>query len=199
MKKFTFNHDFEKPAPIDPNAPKYTEDEMRLIRDQAYAEGVTEGRSIQQQIIDADLARALIGFEDKLVQFVEAEALRRQAIQSEAAQLAKTVALKICLTDLEKHSVDRVVTCMDRVTQSLLGNPTMAIKVNPKLVQPLADRVKNLISQGQIQVRSDELLDEVDCAFSWASGGAEVILKNTLNEIDRLISEISQPEELPNE
>ncbi len=199
MQKFTFNHDFEKPIQLDPNAPKYTEGDASHMKEDAFSQGVTEGRSIQQQIIDADLARALIGFEDKLVQFVADEACKRSLVQSEAAQLAKTVALKICITDVEKQSVDRVLTCMKKVTESLLGNPTMAICVNPKLEKPLTERVKNLIADGQIQIKVDEALDEMDCAFSWASGGAEVILKNTLNEVDRLIGEISQPEELENE
>lgn len=199
MTKFLFNHDFEKPIQIDPRAPKYTEDDATLIKNTAYAEGIAEGRSIQQTIIEADLTRAMSGFEDRLVQFVEAESQRRHVVQSEAAQLAKTVATKICLSEAEKHAVDRVLTCMDKITKTLLGNPTMSIVVNPKLEKTLLDRVKDLVSNGQIIVSSDEALSEMDCTFSWASGGAEVLLKNTLNEVDRLIEQINQVEESEHE
>ena len=199
MTKFLFNHDFEKPIQIDPNAPKYTEDDVALMKDAAYAEGVTEGRTIQQTIIEADLSRAMGGFEDKLVQFVEEESLKRQEVHAEAAQLAKAVATKICLTEAEKHAVDRVLTCMEQITKTLLGRPTMAVKVNPKLEKTLLDRVKDLVANGQIVVSSDASLDEMDCTFSWASGGAEVLLKNTLDEVDRLINELSNAEESKHE
>lgn len=199
MNKFIFNYDFEKPVQIDPNAPKYTEDDAVLIKEAAHAEGVAEGRSIQQTVIEADLMRAMGGFEDKLVRFVEDEASKRQIVQTEAAQLAKAIAMKICLTEVEKHSVDRVITCMDRITKTLLGKPTMAINVSPKIAKILTERVQTLIETGQIVVQVDNALDPMDCTFSWAAGGAEVLLKNILNDVDHLINEISQTKELDHE
>ncbi|MBX3487262.1 MAG: hypothetical protein KF798_05105 [Candidatus Paracaedibacteraceae bacterium] len=199
MNKFTFNHDFEKPIQIDPNAPKYTEDDAALIKEAAYAEGVAEGRAIQQTVIEADLTRAMEGFEDKLIRFAEEEATKRHLVQSEAAHLAKAVAMKICLADVEKHSVDRVLSCMEKVTKTLLGKPTMAIHVNPKIAKTLMERVQDLIQNGQIIIQADDSLEPMDCTFSWASGGAEVLLKNTLDEIERLIGEISQTKELDHE
>ncbi|AIK96526.1 FliH/SctL family protein [Candidatus Odyssella acanthamoebae] len=196
IEKFTFNHDFEKPKPIDENAPKYTEDQAVAMRELAYSKGIDEGKNTQQHLIEADLARALAGFEEQLVNFVNLESEKRAIIHSEAAQLAKIVALKICLTEVEKNSVDRVVTCMEKVTQTLLGKPTMSIVVNPQISQSLSERIKDLITNGEIQIKTDDSLSVMDCRFSWATGGAEVVLKNTLDEVDRLINEISEIKEI---
>jgi flagellar assembly protein FliH len=196
IEKFTFNHDFEKPKPIDENAPKYTEDQVIAMRELAYSKGIDEGKNTQQHIIEADLTRALAGFEEQLVNFVNLESEKRAIIHAEAAQLAKIVALKICLTEAEKNSVDRVVTCMEKVTQTLLGKPTMSIVVNPQISQSLSERIKDLIANGEIQIKTDDSLSVMDCRFSWASGGAEVVLKNTLDEVDRLINEISHTKEI---
>lgn len=199
VQKFTFNHDFEKPKPVDENAPKYNEDQVGVIRELAYNQGFEAGKAEQRQAIEADLAVALGKFEAHLIEFINAETEKRGVIHHEAAQLAKTVALKICLTDSEKNSVDRVVTCMEKVNQALLTKPTMAISVNPQLSQSLSERIKDLIATGNIQVKTDEALGLMDCRFTWATGGAEVVLRNTLNEVDRLINEISYTEEVEHE
>lgn len=199
IEKFTFNHDFEKPKPVDENAPKYTEDQVCAMKEVAHSKGVDEGKAIQRQIIEADLVNAVLGFEQELTKFVEVESDKRRQVQLEAAQLAKTIALKICLTDNEKKSVERVVTCMEKITQTLLNKPTMAISVNPKISQALGQRIQDLIVDGSIQIKTDESLDMTDCRFAWASGGAEVVLKNTLSEVDRIINEINYTRELDNE
>lgn len=196
IEKFTFNYDFEKPKPIDENAPKYTEDQVLAMRELAYQKGIDEGKNQQQEIIEADLAKALHGFEEQLISFVNLESEKRKLIQLEAAQLAKTVALKICLTEAEKNSVDRVMACMEKVTQTLLGKPTMAISVHPQISQSLTEKIKDLIANGDIQIKTDDSLSIMDCRFTWATGGAEVVLKNTLDEVDRLINEISYSQEI---
>lgn len=201
IEKFTFNQDFEKPKPQpeDENTPRYTEDQVNVMRELAYSKGVEDGKAAQQQAVEADLARVLGGFEEKLTNFVAAEAEKRKIIYTEAAHLARTIALKICLTESEKNSVDRVVTCMEQINQTLLSKPAMAISVNPRLSESFSHRVRDLIERGDIQVKPDDSLSLMDCRFSWATGGAEVVLKNTLDEVDRLISEINQTRESEHE
>lgn len=197
-KPFIFENDFDdRPAEVEvvvpfPPAPVFSENELIAAREIAYLEGVEEGKALQKKEIEADILQVLTGFDKQLTSFLDEEAEKRQQLQMEAAKLAKTIALKICLTELEKHAVDRVVTCLESTTKMLLSRPRIHVNVHPQLVEPLKVCVQQLMKGGDIQVVTDETLTIYDCRFQWQEGGTEVILQNILDQIDTYISQIAE-------
>ncbi len=190
---FYFGTNFDKAQPLVKESEvtqTFTEEELMAAKEIAYAEGVAEGRTRQMEVIDADLVKALIGFQDQLVKFVDEEAQNRRQIHYQAAQLAKSVAVKICITESEKHGVERVLKCMDELTQALLEKPNMTIKVHPDLASPLKKRITRMIDEGAIQIAIEESLSILDCQFNWTGGGAESLLHNSMREIDTYINQI---------
>lgn len=196
-RPFIFENDFDENAivvesPVIPEIPTFSEDELAAAKEIAYMQGLEEGKRMQQSEIDAQLLQTLTGFEGELVKFIDAESEKRREVQKDAAELAKTIALKICLTESEKHSVDRVVVCLDSVTKMLLDKPKINISVHPDLMEPLTKRIKRMIEGDAVQVITDESLSILDCRFNWQEGGAEVMLQNTLQQIDTYIDQITE-------
>lgn len=195
-RPFVFENDFDdkliEMEPVEfPPVPTFSEDELAAAKEMAYMGGIEEGKVLQKKEIDADILQVLTGFEVQLTDFLKNEAQKRQQLQMEAAKLAKTIALKICLTELEKHAVDRVVTCLESTTKMLLSRPQINVSVHPQLAEPLGVCIKQLIKGGDIQVVTDETLTIHDCRFQWQEGGTEVILQNILDQIDTYINQIA--------
>lgn len=197
IRPFIFENDFDdKPIVIEPivvtPAPTFSEEELAVAKEMAYMAGVEEGRRLQNQDIDAKVLQTITEFEAQLTGFISEEAQKRQQLQVEAAKLAKTIALKICLTELEKHAVDRVVTCLESTTKMLLSRPQINVSVHPQIAEPLRDCIKHMIEGGDIHVMTDETLTIYDCRFRWQEGGAEVILQNILDQIDTYINQLAE-------
>lgn len=190
---FRFSNSFDVAEPIVEeviNALIYTEDDLMIAKEIAHNQGMVEGRALAEQTVEAELVKAMIGFQDQLVRFVDKESERRREVQYQAAQLARSVAVKICITELEQYAVDRVVSCMDTLTKALLEKPKMNVNVHPDLAASLSSRVKDMITQGTLHVNIDPSLSMLDCKFEWIDGGAEVMLAKTLSQVDTLIQQI---------
>ncbi|WP_032113778.1 FliH/SctL family protein [Candidatus Paracaedibacter symbiosus] len=195
-KPFIFENDFDdKPImvePVLPSVPTFSEDELAMAKEVAYTAGVEEGRRLQQNEINAQILHLVTNFEAQLTQFIDSDVCKWQQLQAEAAQLAKTIALKICLTEIEQHAVDRVVTCLEATTKMLLTRPKINVQVHPDIASPLTESIKQMIEAGEINVMSDDTLAIYDCRFQWQEGGAEVILKNIQNQIDTYINQLAE-------
>lgn len=187
--KFIFSEDFEKPECDPADEVKFTEKDMSVVKKKAFDEGIEAGKSLEKKGIDAQLIQALIGFQDHLSRFVDEEGNKRREIQYQAAQLAKNIAVKICISESETNAVDRVLSCMDSATKNLLGTPKITVRVNPEIESPLSKRVHEMIQGDLIQVIADESIAKMDCQLVWANGGAESILENTLKEVDLILEE----------
>lgn len=197
IRPFVFENDFDdKPIVVEPiavpPAPTFSEDELAVAKEMAYMAGIKEGRDLQKQEIDAAILQTVTGFEAQLTACLNEEAQKRQQLQMEAAKLAKTIALKICLTELEQHAVDRVVTCLESTTKMLLSRPQINVSVHPQLAEPLSDCIKHLVEGGDIHVATDDALTIYDCRFQWQEGGTEVILQNILDQIDTYINQLAE-------
>lgn len=195
-RPFVFDKDFDENIiviehPI-PEVPTFSEDELAAAKEIAYRQGVEEGKRMKQSEIDAQLLQTLTGFEGELVKFIDAESQKRREVQRDAAELAKTIALKICIAESEKNSIDRVVTCLDSFTKMLLDKPKINICVHPDLIESLSARIQHMIEGNMAQVIMDDSLNILDCRFSWQEGGADVILQNTLQQIDSYIDQITE-------
>lgn len=195
-RRFIFENDFdERPILIEPTLPieiTFSEDELNAAKEVAYLEGVNEGKRLQEQEINTKILDIVSSFEEKVNQFIEEEARNRQQLQVLAAKLAHTISVKICLTELEKNAVNRVSTCLERATSLLLNRPQVRISVHPELIEPLGERLQPLIEKEELNVVADPSLEIYDCRLDWQDGGAEILLRHTLDQIDDYINQLTK-------
>lgn len=196
MKKYIFQEDFDKTECDPADEFKFTERDIIVIKEKALEEGIQIGRNQEKQEIDAQLIHSLIGFQDNLIRFVDEEGESRRQLQYQAAQLAKSIAIKICVADCQNHAVDRVVSCMDSVTKNLLGTPKITLKVNSEIGSALSTRIQEMIQGHLVEVVMDDSIDKTDCQIQWADGSAESILEKTVTEIDSILEETMGPQHL---
>jgi flagellar assembly protein FliH len=194
--KYINENDFDKPARKETSERQFTESELLNAKEASYQKGLEDGRNQNSQEIDAQLADALTGFQDHVVRFADLEATKRREVHEEAIRLAKNIATKICVAESELHAVDRVITCLESVTQTLLGNPKITISVHPDIISPLSEKIQEMIQSGLVQVMTDETIAPMDSRFSWAEGGAESILKKTTDEIEKIVENILEEKEI---
>lgn len=196
VRRFIFENDFDDKTiqlePVVVHEPTFLEHEITAAKDIAYLEGVNEGRKMQQTEIEAQILQIVSGFDSQLNRFMDSEAEKRQQLQVMSAKLAKTIALKICLTELEKHAVDRVLFCLESATKMLLTRPKMTVNVHPDLATPLSQHLQPLIKEGEIKVLTDDTLMIYDCRFQWQEGGAEIVLQHVLDQIDTYITQLAE-------
>lgn len=198
MTKFIFQEDFERKECDPVDELKFTERDIIVIKEKAIEEGIQIGRNKEKQEIDAQLIHSLIGFQDHLTRFVDEEGENRRQLQYQAAQLAKSIAIKICVAESENHAVDRVISCMDSVTKNLLGTPKMTLKVNPEIGSALSMRIQEMIQGNRVQVVMDDSIAKMDCQIQWADGSADCILEKTVTEIDSILQETIGQQHLMN-
>lgn len=196
-KRFMFENDFdERVVLIEPMlsipSPTFSEEELRGARELAHQEGIEEGRQLQQEEIETQILQVVSDFNTQFTKFIDDEAEKRQQIQVMAAKLAKTVAVKICLTEVEQHAVDRVLHSLNSITKMLLATPKMVVSVHASIVEPLKSYIQHNVKEEGINVIADETLKIYDCRFQWQDGGAEVILQNILDQIDTYITQLEE-------
>lgn len=193
---FNFDNDFDdKPVveePALPPEPTFSGAELVQEKETAYAAGLEEGKRLEKEAIEAQVLQLVSHFEEQLTRFIESDMQKWQQLQTEAAQLAKTIAYKICLTEIEQHAVERVTHCLATTTTMLLSRPKINVHINDAIAKPLSQSLKKMIDAGEIAIVPDETLAIYDCRFQWQEGGTEVILKNIQDQIETYINQLTE-------
>lgn len=188
--KYIYGRDFEKSQKKPKTEITFSKEEVEHAKESSYQAGWDDAQREYREVIDSKMMHALTGIQEHLVKFIDVEAEKRKQVQKDAAQLAKTIAMKICVTEAEQNAIDRVLMCMNQVTKSLIEHPKVTVNVSPDIASSLPGKIHEMVQNHHIEVVVDESLQKTDCRFSWAEGGAESILEKTLDEIDEIIDKL---------
>lgn len=178
--------DFDRQEKKKEDEPKHTSAQLQAAQQAFYEQGIEHGRKLEKNAVDTQLLHSLMDFQGKWGEFIEEERNKRVDVQKRAVMLAKTIAYKIGVSEIEKNAAERVGALMNMVSQTLLDDPKINLYVNPAHVSLLSHYLEK---KDKIQVKSDETLGLSDCRFDWDQGGAEFLLKDILEKIDVIIQE----------
>lgn len=187
-QKFDYHMDFEKPERQDVDERKFTDLQLESVKEEFFKLGIEEGQRIHAEEVDSQLRLALGAFERRLSHFIEEQSNQQLKLRQDSIELARIVATKIAISEAEKNAVDRVVSCMEIATQTLLDNPTMIIKVHSDLRDPLREHLQEMGKAEVIKVESMDSLPLTDCQLSWGMGGADCSLQKTVKDIEDIIN-----------
>lgn len=135
----------------------------------------------------ADALKTLTGRIQAILVRMDAES---EAIRADAARLAVAAARQIAGAALDAYGEDTVLECARSIMDDLRAEPRIAIRVTPKLADPVAERLyaeaERMGLEGAVIVRADEEVATGDCVLEWRSGSVE----RTASDIEARIGEL---------
>lgn len=164
------------PPPPPPPEPSFTAAELEEARRAAFREGKDAGRTAARAEAEAAgqaaLAAIAAGFGTAAA---EAEAAREQA--AEAAVRLVLGALDALHPALSERLAEADIAAMvQALLPQLAGEPRLAIRLCPPLVETLGPRLAALAEQagfrGEVSLRADPAIAPDGAAVSWSAGAA---------------------------
>lgn len=112
------------------------------------------------------------------------------AMRADAARLAVAAARQIAGAALAAYGEETVLECASSIMDDLRAEPRIAVRVNAKLADTIADRLYDEAErrglEGAVIVRADEEVASGDCVLEWRSGSVE----RTASDIETRIAEL---------
>ncbi|PWE16771.1 hypothetical protein DDZ18_11265 [Marinicauda salina] len=152
----------------------------------AAAKAALESEEAKSSAAAAEALRTIAGRAQAVLQRMDAESER---MREEAARLAVAAARVIAGRALDRYAADTVEACAREALADLRGEPRLALRVTPSLVDELSQRLQDEADlagfEGAVIVRGDEEVALGDCVLEWRSGAIE----RTSAEIEARIGE----------
>jgi flagellar assembly protein FliH len=189
--KFHFNTEFEDPAEaerrlrrgpkVDPaDEPRYSENQVAEIREDAVAEGVQEGVRQAREEGEFIASHALTAIGNEMARLGRVHDTVVRDMHAEAVTLALIIARKLageCLARLPELEVEALI----RQLLGELGELTQAPQVKVSVPSAISGLIESRISalrtesgfEGEIVVVADATLSSADCRVQWIEGGGE--------------------------
>lgn len=207
MQKYMFDLDFgradQTPAVLeaeDPDAepeieeepepppPTFTEEDLAIARDAAFAEGHESGLAEAAESIEQQIAQALGSITAQMDGVFRKQEDCNDVNARNAARIAMSVIRKILPAACEKHAFDEVARVVEEVVGHILDEPRIIVRLAANLVEPVRERLEAVAQahgfEGRVVVQADPRLSPGDCRVEWTDGGAERDQARLLEDID---------------
>lgn len=174
-----------------PPPPTFSEDEMAVCREAAFAEGRTAGRTETEQGIGRIASDALqvIGSEIgnlAAIQKASVDVMHRDAISLAAAIVRKTI--PAIARETAGPAIENFIR--DSLPR-IIEEPRIVVRIADSLLDQLKEDLQQIATQsgfaGQMIVMADAEMSIQDCRVEWADGGAERDSGRIWREIDESI------------
>jgi flagellar assembly protein FliH len=204
-RKFLFDTDFlddrprmASPEPVDvepaepepPPPPTFTEEELESARSAGFTEGRAQGLIEAQSSIERQTAMALERLAGGLKDLFEQHHRHSEAVVHDAAQLAHTIARKICPELAQRNALVEIEALTRQAVEYLADEPRVIVRMNAASLEALGDRLQAIMRtagfEGQVLLRNENALGDGDCRIEWANGGAERLTEQLWAQIDEM-------------
>jgi flagellar assembly protein FliH len=206
-RKFLFDTDFldDRPRPAAPEPeevvpaepeppppPTFTEEEVETARSAGFTEGRTQGLIEAQTSIERQTAMALERISGGLKELFEQHRRYTEDIGRDSAQLAHTIARKICPELAQRNALIEIEALTRQAVEYLTDEPRVIVRMNAGSMQALGERLqvimRNAGFEGQVLLRNENTLGDGDCRIEWANGGAERLTEQLWAQIDEMVA-----------
>ena len=218
-KKYMFDLDFDAPArpravraepmaaepePVvedepAPPPPTFTEEDLQVVREAAFAEGLHAGHAEAAQSAQQLLADATARVADALAQLGAAQAQSADEAKAVATRVAMAVLRKVLPAACEAHAFDEVVRMVESCFAQVLDEPRIIVRVAPDLVEPVRARLEADAGrhgfEGRVVVQPDPRLPPGDGRVEWTDGGADRDQARLIADIEQAVDRCLAPPE----
>lgn len=170
----------------------YTEEEVALIKEQAYGQGFIAGK--ETALADLQTKQSgLLANMNRLLERLAADVWQVYAQQKQtASDIALAIARKILPEYTRKHGIQEMTAVIEQSITDMINEPRLVLRVNEQHfdyvkneVDAMAERLGYL---GKMIILADPQLGENDCRLEWADGGMERNTSLTWSEIERQVA-----------
>lgn len=187
-KKFMFDtNDFDL-TKSKTNMPLYTEEQLILAKNQAFALGKTEGsketRQQQEERITELLRKTLAATEN----LAQSEDRREVEKCIGATQLAIRAIHKLLPQFALRYALPEIEHVIVQAIEARRDEPRIAVTVPTIHLEALKTRMDALALEksyaGKVILIADDSMPPTDCRVEWADGGAERLYERLFSQID---------------
>lgn len=191
----------DEPEPAPP--PTFTEEDLAIARDAAFAEGRETAMAEAAESIEQQIARSLGSITGHMDAVFRKQDEVNDVNARNAARVAMAVVRKVLPAACEKHAFDEVARVVEEVVGHILDEPRIIVRLAAGLVEPVRDRLESVALahgfEGRVVVQADARLAPGDCRVEWTDGGAERDQARLIDDIDAAIERALAPPERPGE
>lgn len=189
----------QPPEPEPEPPPMFSEEELALARDAAFAEGRQAGMAEIQRQTERLTANALIALVDQIGTLQRQQDEAQEANSRAAVRVAQAVLKKVLPATCEAHAFEEVTRVVEQVVEHILDEPRIIVKVAEPLVDSVRERLEAVCQshgfEGRVVVQADARLSVGDCRVEWTDGGAERDQARLMQEIDATVERALAPPE----
>lgn len=171
MAKYTFETDFRSGGP----GRRAADMEIQQAREQAFAEGLAQGRAEAQMQANAALTHMAGLIAQQASQLIAMQEERFVVIEQAAAALAATLARRIAGAALAERPMALIEEAARDCIVQARAAPHLAVRVSAELVADTEKLFGELAHDkgyaGRIVVLADEAVGSGDARIEWADGG----------------------------
>lgn len=189
MKKFLFDtNNFDKAKVPEGELPLYTEEQMRLAREQSQQHGRDTGLSEARQRQEEHIAATLEKIAASLVDLAAREEERDIQRMMDATRLAMSVTHKLLPQFAQKFSLTEIERVILQSIEARKDEPRVAVIVSSTHLEALKARIDALAHEkgyaGKLIIVADDHLAPTDCRVEWADGGTERLYERLFAQIE---------------
>lgn len=188
VKKFMFDtHDFDDDKDV-VVATVYSEEQLAIARDQAFAQGKAEALQEARSLQEARLTELL----EKML--IQADALagtedRRDIEKSvDAVKTAMAITRKLMPQFAQTHALPEIENAILAAVDARKEEPRLTVTVPAAHLDALKDRMDKQAAargfHGIISLVADDALPFTDCRVEWADGGMDRIYEQLVAQIE---------------
>lgn len=194
IHKFMFDLDFDDPEAlsgaskpkepvveeeeIEPEivVPTFSEEELSLAREEAYAEGFEAGRREAAEATEEKLLASVEAATAELANIYRAQNDANQEIAKEMILVAAAIAKKMFPDLNARNALGEVEHVVQETLSAITEEPRVQISVPPDLREPFMERLSAMTNKagfdGKVFVNPDAGLKPGDCRIEWSNGTA---------------------------
>jgi flagellar assembly protein FliH len=210
LQKYLFDNDFDTPriAAVDmtyvedeelpevepdlPPPPTFSEEELALVRDQAFEAGRQQGLQEAAASLEQMVGMALASCAHHLLALGVEQERANDQMTEDAVAVAVAIVRKLHPEYTRRHGLAEIEAAVQDCLSSVDRVPKVIIKVHPDLVSEIQKKSANLAQQasfeGKLAVMGDAEIPPGDCRLDWGDGGAERNIAENWAEIDRVVA-----------
>lgn len=217
-RKYMFDLDFDHPPtpqskahPVEaevepepeieaePPPPMFSEEDLLLTREAAFAEGHQAGLQEAAAATDRMLANALATLTQQMETVFRQQDEANDANARGAVRVAMSVLRKVLPAACEEHAFEEVTRVVEEVVGHVLDEPRIIVRVAAPLVDGVRQRLEAAVQgrgfEGRVVVQADDRLPLGDCRVEWTDGGAERDQARLLADIEAAVERALAPPE----
>lgn len=194
LRKFTFDRVFETPQPRAlgpvadeladivaevppeaPPAPTYSEEDLAMARDEAFAQGREAGLKEMSESLERETRDTLVAVENALRELMWSQSAIETRSSEDAVKVALTAIRRLFPMLVQRDPLAEIENLVGQAMNLVQGEAVLNIYVNDRLLEPVSERIRPIAAaagfQDRIKMHPLASLAPGDGRVEWGNGG----------------------------